>query len=110
MQLRNFTRRDLLRFTAAGAAVSTLGGCASTGASKGKVVVVGGGWGGATAARYLRLWSEGTIEVTLVEPNRTFVSCPISNLVIGGSRKIEELTMSYDGLRRQGFLRTAIRD
>jgi NADPH-dependent 2,4-dienoyl-CoA reductase/sulfur reductase-like enzyme len=102
MQLRNFTRRDLLRLTAAGAAVSTLGGCASTGASKGKVVVVGGGWGGATAARYLRLWSEGTIEVTLVEPNRTFVSCPISNLVIGGSRKLEELTMGYDGLRRQG--------
>jgi sulfide dehydrogenase [flavocytochrome c] flavoprotein chain len=102
MQLRNFTRRDLLRLTAAGAAVGTLGGCASTGASKGKVVVVGGGWGGATAARYLRLWSEGTIEVTLVEPNRTFVSCPISNLVIGGSRKLEELTMGYDGLRRQG--------
>jgi len=40
--------------------------------------------------------------VTLVEPSRTFVSCPISNLVIGGSRKLDELTMSYDGLRRHG--------
>lgn len=102
MTQRNFTRRDLLKLTAAGAAVGTLGACASTSPSKGKVVVVGGGWGGATAAKYTRLWSEGTIDVTLVEPNRTFISCPISNLVIGGSRKIEELTMNYDGLRRNG--------
>lgn len=102
MTQRNFTRRDLLKFTAAGAAVGTLGACASMSPSKGKVVVVGGGWGGATAAKYTRLWSDGTIDVTLVEPNRTFISCPISNLVIGGSRKIEELTMNYDGLRRNG--------
>jgi NADPH-dependent 2,4-dienoyl-CoA reductase/sulfur reductase-like enzyme len=102
MTTRRFTRRELLKLTAAGAAVGTLGACATGGGSKGKVVVVGGGWGGATTAKYLRLWSAGTIDVTLVEPNRTFVSCPISNLVIGGSRKIDELTMSYDGLRRHG--------
>jgi len=102
MTTRNFTRRDLLKLTAAASAVGTLGACATGGCSKGKVVVVGGGWGGATAAKYTRMWSEGTIDVTLVEPSRTFVSCPISNLVIGGSRKLDELTMSYDGLRRHG--------
>lgn len=102
MNTRNFSRRDVLKFSAAGVAAGALGACATGGGSKGKVVVVGGGWGGATAAKYIRLWSEGTIDVTLVEPNRSFVSCPISNLVIGGSRKLDELTMSYDGLRRHG--------
>jgi NADPH-dependent 2,4-dienoyl-CoA reductase/sulfur reductase-like enzyme len=83
-------------------AVGALGACATPGGSKGKVVVVGGGWGGATAAKYLRLWSDGGIDVTLIEPNTSFVSCPISNLVIGGSRRIEQLTTNYDGLRRHG--------
>jgi NADPH-dependent 2,4-dienoyl-CoA reductase/sulfur reductase-like enzyme len=102
MSTRNFSRRDLLKFSAAGIAAGTLGACATTPGSKGKVVVVGGGWGGATAAKYTRMWSAGAIDVTLVEPNRTFVSCPISNLVIGGSRTIEQLTTGYDGLRGHG--------
>jgi NADPH-dependent 2,4-dienoyl-CoA reductase/sulfur reductase-like enzyme len=102
MNTRNFSRRDVLKLSAAGVAVGALGACATTPGSKGKVVVVGGGWGGATAAKYLRLWSEGSIDVTLVEPSRTFVSCPISNLVLGGSRTIEQLTMGYDGLRAHG--------
>jgi len=103
MNTRNFTRRDLLKLAAAGVAIGTLPACATIGGrSGGKVVVVGGGWGGATAAKYLRLWSGGRIDVTLVEPNRSFVSCPISNLVLGGSKTIEELTTSYDGLRKHG--------
>ncbi len=103
MNTRNFSRRDLLKLSAAGAALGSLSACATMGGGAGgKVVVVGGGWGGATAAKYLRLWSDGKIEVTLVEPNRSFVSCPISNLVLGGSRTIEELTTSYDGLRKHG--------
>ncbi len=103
MNTRNFTRRDLLKLSAAGVAIGALPACATMGGgSGGKVVVVGGGWGGATAAKYLRLWSGGRIDVTLVEPNRSFVSCPISNLVLGGSKTIEELTTSYDGLRKHG--------
>ncbi len=102
MSIRNYSRRDVLKFSAAGVAVGALGACATPGGSKGKVVVVGGGWGGATAAKYLRLWSDGGIDVTLIEPNTSFVSCPISNLVIGGSRRIEQLTTNYDGLRRHG--------
>jgi len=102
MSTRAFSRREVLKFSAAGVAAGALGACASTPGSKGKVVVVGGGWGGATAAKYTRLWSDGAIDVTLIEPNRSFVSCPISNLVIGGSRTIEQLTTSYDGLRKHG--------
>ena len=65
----------------------------------GHVVIVGGGYAGATAAKYLRLWSLGAIEVVLVEANRQFVSCPMSNLVLGGSKSINELTFGYDGLQ-----------
>ncbi|MCA7084677.1 NAD(P)/FAD-dependent oxidoreductase [Cupriavidus sp. DB3] len=103
-------RREFLGAAAAAAAIgpaavgTLLGGCASAGtarASGGKVVVVGGGYGGATAARYLREWSDNTIDVTLVEPNPTFISCPLSNLVLGGSKRIEDLTVSYDALSRR---------
>jgi sulfide dehydrogenase [flavocytochrome c] flavoprotein chain len=82
----------------------TLVGCASgpdSGPSIGRVVVVGGGFGGATAARYLKLWG-GNVDVTLVERNPGFVSCPISNLVIGGYRQIGDLSRGYDGLRALG--------
>jgi NADPH-dependent 2,4-dienoyl-CoA reductase/sulfur reductase-like enzyme len=66
--------------------------------SKGRVVVIGGGYGGATAAKYVRLFSGGTIDVTMIEPNAAFISCPISNLVIGGTKTLADLTTSYDAL------------
>jgi sulfide dehydrogenase [flavocytochrome c] flavoprotein subunit len=73
--------------------------CATTGGkSPGKVVVIGGGYGGATAAKYIRMWSDGGIDVTLVEPKAAFVSCPMSNLVVGGSRDLAFLTVAYDNL------------
>jgi len=67
-----------------------------------KVVVVGAGYGGATAAKYIRKWTAGRIEVTLVERETAFVSCPVSNLVIGGSRRIADITVPYDGLAKWG--------
>jgi len=91
------------RVLAAGAAVAglALAGCATPGGpSIGRVVVVGGGFGGATAARYLRLWAN--VDVTLVERNPDFVSCPLSNLVLGGFRQIDSLTRGYDGLVAAG--------
>ena len=95
-------RRRLLM---AGTAMAGLGiaGCASiaSGPSIGRVVVVGGGFGGATAARYLRLWG-GNIDVTLVERNASFVSCPISNLVVGGHRAMADISRPYDSLRALG--------
>jgi sulfide dehydrogenase [flavocytochrome c] flavoprotein chain len=78
-------------------------GCAdmATGPSIGRVVVVGGGFGGATAARYLRMWG-GNVDVTLVERNANFISCPISNLVLGGYKQMADITRSYDGLKAMG--------
>ncbi|WP_114636674.1 NAD(P)/FAD-dependent oxidoreductase [Polynucleobacter necessarius] len=68
---------------------------------KAEILVIGGGYGGATAAKYLRLFSNNTAKVTLIEPNPTFISCPLSNLVVGGSRTLSELTSSYDNLSKR---------
>ena len=100
------TRRRFLGVVGAAAGIAALGGCAATKGdfapkSGRRVVVIGGGWGGATAARYLRLHDPG-IEVVLIEPNRRFVSCPFSNLVLSGVRGIDSLTFDYAGLRREG--------
>ncbi len=67
-----------------------------------RVAVIGGGYGGATAASYVALARAG-IDVTLVEPAEAFVSCPLSNLVLGGSRSLAEVTRGYDGLRKHGI-------
>lgn len=80
------------------AAVASLGGCAALGIGGPKVVVVGGGYGGATVARYIRMWGP-QIEVTLIERDPSFVSCPLSNLVLGGSRTLQDITVSYDALQ-----------
>jgi NADPH-dependent 2,4-dienoyl-CoA reductase/sulfur reductase-like enzyme len=69
------------------------------------VVVVGGGYGGATAAKYVRKLSGGAIDVVLVERENAFVSCPMSNLVIGGSLALPDITLGYDGLDRWGVRR-----
>jgi sulfide dehydrogenase [flavocytochrome c] flavoprotein subunit len=91
-------RRDFLKLAGA----VSIAGCASTSApSKARVVVIGGGFGGATAAKYLRLW-DPSLEVVLVEREAAFVSCPISNLVLGGFSTMPEITTSYEGLRRHG--------
>jgi NADPH-dependent 2,4-dienoyl-CoA reductase/sulfur reductase-like enzyme len=94
-------RRHLLQGLIAGGSLG-LTGCASmlggTSASKAKVLVIGGGYGGATASKYIRLLSDYKIDVMMVEPNRQFVSCPVSNLVIAGQRKMADITSPYDGL------------
>jgi sulfide dehydrogenase [flavocytochrome c] flavoprotein subunit len=95
-------RRQFIQMVGGGAAASALVGCASSpiNAKGGKVIVIGGGYGGATAAKYVRKFSNYTADVTLIEPNQNFISCPMSNLVIGGSKKIEDITVSYEGLRK----------
>ena len=95
-----FSRRQLL---GSGAALA-LAGCASAPPptpSIGRVVVVGGGFGGATCAHYLKMWG-GNVDVTLVERNAAFISCPISNLVVGGFRAMSDITRGYDTLRAAG--------
>ena len=98
-------RRDFLKAGAAAGAMASLYGCAGGGKASGHVVVVGGGYGGATIAKYLRMWSEGGVQVTLIERNPTFISCPISNLVIGGTKTMEDITVSYDGLKNKWGVR-----
>jgi NADPH-dependent 2,4-dienoyl-CoA reductase/sulfur reductase-like enzyme len=96
-------RREFLKAGAAGLVLIGTG-CATARGPSAKartVAVVGGGYGGATAARYVRLL-DPSIQVILIEPNETFVSCPMSNLVLGGFQSIADLTKTYGGLSRSG--------
>jgi len=97
---KSFHRRDFLKLGGAAAALAAAG-CATPGGKKARVVVVGGGFGGATAAKYIRLWGPG-IEVVMVERLTDFTSCPMSNLVYGGSRTMADITYGYSGLQRYG--------
>ena len=94
---RNFLKRTAL--VGGVLALPGLAGCALPSRARGHVVVVGGGFGGATVAKYLRMWSSAGVDVTLIERNPQFISCPMSNLVIGGERTMADITMSYAGLR-----------
>jgi len=106
-----FNRRDFVKSAGTLAllgtsAVGGIAGCASIGGvAKPKVVVVGGGFGGATAAKYIAMWSDGKIDVTLVERDAQFVSCPMSNLVLGGSKSMADISVAYDGLNKYGIKR-----
>jgi NADPH-dependent 2,4-dienoyl-CoA reductase/sulfur reductase-like enzyme len=96
---RKFDRREFLRLSAAAAAAAAAG-CATTGARP-RVVVIGAGFGGATAAKYLRLW-DPALDVVLVERGESFVSCPMSNLVLGGHKAMGDITLGYGGLATHG--------
>lgn len=67
----------------------------------GHVVVIGAGFAGLSAAKYLRDWSGGNLAVTIIEPNPQFISCPQSNLVLGGSKSLDQLSFSYTLSRQQ---------
>ena len=90
-------RRDFLKLAGA----ISVAGCASSMPSRARVVVVGGGFGGATAAKYIRMW-DPSVDVVLVERESAFISCPISNLVLAGYSSMQDITTSYDGLARHG--------
>jgi len=97
-------RRDFLKLAGAAAGAGSLAGlagCASMAPSKARVVVIGGGFGGATAAKYIRLW-DPSIDVVLIERESGFTSCPISNLVLAGYADMQDIRQGYDGLHRHG--------
>lgn len=99
----NSDRRRLLQALGASATLALPGAAFAApgkGRKLGRVVVIGGGFGGATAAKYLRKWSHGGIEVVLIERNKTFISCPASNEVLAGNREYASLVHGYDGLRK----------
>lgn len=96
-------RRGFLGTTVAfSAALATPMIVRADGHSRPKVVVVGGGAGGATAARYIARDSAGAIEVTLIEPSRAYYTCFFSNLYLGGFRDFDSLGHSYGNLATGG--------
>lgn len=99
-QPTSITRRHAL---ASAAALGLAGAPALLRAQAGAahVVIVGGGFGGATCARYLRQRAPH-VRVTLVEPEAHFVTCPFSNLYLAGLRSFDSITHRYDGLRAAG--------
>lgn len=99
-------RREFLKMGAAGIMIGAFPGIVFASneliPKKGlRVVVVGAGFGGATAAKYLRMWSDNKVEVVLLERNSQLISCPMSNTVLGGTRTIGDLTQNYDTLRKK---------
>lgn len=103
-------RRDFVKLTGTGLSLSLTNMslpvfARATKPPVGRVVIIGGGYAGNTAAKYLRMWSMGAIEVVVVEKNSQFVSCPLSNLVLGGSKTIDDLTFGYDALKKNHGIR-----
>lgn len=99
-------RREFLKIAAGGVALAGFPGLAFSAAElmkkKGpRVVIIGAGFGGATCAKYLRMWSDRKIEVVLIERNPVFVSCPMSNTVLGGLRTMADITHKYDALTKK---------
>jgi len=96
-------RREFIKRLGATAGIGAATACAGTSSKPvaGRVVVIGAGYSGATAAKYIRMWAPD-IDVTLIERNGEFISCPISNLVLGGSKKLADITIGYGGLGKYG--------
>jgi sulfide dehydrogenase [flavocytochrome c] flavoprotein subunit len=97
----SITRRNFIKLSACASAVGLMGVPMIGRAAGKRVVVVGGGVGGATAARYIRMF-DPSIEVTLVEPNQHYYTCFMSNEVLSGERTLDSLKFGYDGLAKQG--------
>ena len=102
--MNKITRRKFNKFLGASSAVYALEKIAGYStpllAAKQKVVVIGGGFGGATAAKYLCMMAP-KLQVTLVEPNKLYYTCPFSNLVIGGYKNLNEIAYGYDNLHKK---------
>lgn len=99
--MSNINRRHFLTLAGGTIAATAIGfPMISFGAGK-HVVVVGGGIGGATAAKYIRM-TDPSIEVTLIEPNKTYHTCFLSNEVLGGVRDMKSIAFGYDGLKNRG--------
>ena len=112
--MSNLKRRDFIKTSlslgasylgVASLASGLLSACASLNTQKssnsiGRVVIIGGGYAGTTAAKYIRMWSLGNIDVVVIEKSTQFVSCPLSNLVLGGSKSINDLTFGYDLVKK----------
>jgi len=99
------TRRKFNEFLVAAGAAAALGPAISPFAAQaagGRVVIIGGGFGGATCANYIKRYASG-VEVTLIEKNAKYVTCPFSNTVLGGLNDMDFITRGYSGLSGHGI-------
>jgi len=100
--MNKINRRNFIKIAGAATAAGAIGfPMIAAAAGKKQVVIVGGGTAGATAAKYIRR-ADASVEVTLIEPNKDYYTCYLSNEVIGGGRKLDSLKFGYDGLRKHG--------
>lgn len=101
----SLSRRGFLKLSAAMAGAGALGaaGCQNEGATADakRVVVIGGGFGGATAAKYVKLF-DPKVDVTMIDGKASHTTCPFSNLVIGGLKEIDEITHDFAALEKRG--------
>lgn len=95
------SRRAFTGLTGAASAAALIGLPSLARAAGAKVVVVGAGFGGSVAAKWIKRL-DPSIEVTLVEANPTFTTCPFSNMVLGGWRTLDSITYGYDGIAAKG--------
>ncbi|UCH53783.1 MAG: FAD-dependent oxidoreductase [Pseudomonadota bacterium] len=101
--MSNFSRRSFIKIAGAAGAATALGSLAyapRARAAGGHVVVIGGGFGGASCAKYLRRADSG-IKVTLIEKQKEFITCPFSNLVLGGLKQMDDITHKFDTLQKK---------
>ncbi|MBF0358200.1 MAG: FAD-dependent oxidoreductase [Magnetococcales bacterium] len=102
--MSKFTRRSFVKLTGGAVAVgmtACAGGPSIASNYKHRVVVIGGGYGGSIAAKYIRM-ADKSIKVTLIEQNKHYYSCPLSNWVVAGFRDIEVQKWGYEGLKGHG--------
>lgn len=101
--MTGYTRRTFLKLAAGSSAIALLGPLASCKTrSTGRVIVVGGGFGGATCAKYLHKF-DPSLDITLIEPATRFVTCPFSNMVISGMQDLDSISHDYSAHKKRGI-------
>ncbi len=110
--MKSFSRRKFIkRLAGSGALISAPGLMSSCGkGSRARVVIVGGGFGGSTCARYLHR-IDRSLNITLIEPSRQYITCPFSNMVIGGMQTMDSISQGYTAQTNRGIevLHTRVR-
>lgn len=96
--MNTLNRRQFLKLAGAISALAAFPRAVGATTTAPRVVVVGGGFGGATLAKYVRMWG-GNVEVTLVDANPNHVSCILSNLVVTGALSMSRITLGFDSLK-----------
>jgi sulfide dehydrogenase [flavocytochrome c] flavoprotein subunit len=103
--MSNINRRQFIKMLSSTALLTTSHGVAALSRkpdSSGRVVIIGGGFGGATCAKYLQRF-DPMLDITLVEPKQRFITCPFSNAVLGDLRDIDSISHGYDAHRKRGI-------